>query len=142
MCGDRRETLPKGSYTVYMMRLSVPALFITLLLPLVLFAQDDTLRTTIRADIMSDPRSSQMSPTEIDTLVEALAQQAEAQGVDDDYLEAQSSFDGAYEAPVYQEEAVPYNLLSLALLSLFIVLAGVIVFLAWQRRKRSTSISL
>lgn len=142
MSGDRNKTLPKGSYTIYMMRLSVSTLCIALLLPLVLFAQEDTLRATIRTDIMSDPRSTEMSPTEIDALVEALAQQAEAQGVDADYLETQSSFDEGYEAPVYEEEAVPYNLLSLALVSLFVVLAGVIAFLAWQRRNRSASLSL
>ncbi len=100
--------------------------------------EEDALRAAIRADIMADPRSVEMSPTELDALVEALAAQAEDQGVAGEYLEAQNSFDDVpFEAPVYEVlESVPYNALSLAIGAFFIVLIGVWLFLAIQRKKR------
>lgn len=108
-------------------------------IPLLVFAQtDDSLRTKIRADIMSDPRSSEMSPAEIDGMVEALAGQAEEEGVAADYMEASNSFDYAIEPPIYQgEEAASssYDPLMIALLSLFVVLAGVAGFLIWHRKR-------
>ncbi|MBI2612255.1 hypothetical protein HYW59_00350 [Candidatus Kaiserbacteria bacterium] len=46
------------------------------------FAQDSTdLQATIRAAILSDPRSSGMTEEEIDAMVAALASEAEMQGV-------------------------------------------------------------
>jgi hypothetical protein len=57
-------------------------LFVLSLVPQLLHAQSDTeLEATIRAAIMSDPRSSEMSDAEIDALVLALSQGAEEQGV-------------------------------------------------------------
>ena len=106
------------------------------LMPFLAFAQEeDTLRSTIRADIMSDPRSSEMSPMEIDALVNALATQAEAQGVAQDYLESQNSFDYAVEPPVY-EESTSLNPTAIAILALVIVVGGVALFLIWQRNVR------
>ena len=108
------------------------------ILPLFAFAQEeDTLRAAIRADIMADPRSAEMSPTEMDALVEALASQAESQGVASEYLEAQNSFNTPFEAPVYEPPpVVPYDALALAIGALLVVLLGVWVFLATQRKKR------
>lgn len=107
-------------------------------IPLLVFAQtDDSLRTKIRADIMSDPRSSEMSPAEIEQLVEALAGQTEEEGVAADYMEAGNSFDYAIEPPIYQGEETapsPFDPLMIALLSLFVVLAGVTGFLIWHRK--------
>ena len=105
-------------------------------MPFLAFAQEeDTLRSTIRADIMSDPRSSEMSPTEIDALVNALATQAQEQGTAQDYLDAQNSFDYAVEPPVY-EENTSINPMAIALLALVIVVGGVALFLIWQRNVR------
>ena len=104
------------------------------LMPFLAFAQEeDTLRSTIRADIMNDPRSSEMSPTEIDALVNALAAQAQEQGTAQDYLDSQNSFK-QQAPPVYQEPAATLNPLAIALLALVVVLAGVAIFLIWQRR--------
>ena len=101
--------------------------------------QEDALRSAIRADIMSDPRSSEMSPTEIDALVEALATQAEAQGTAQDYLDSeQNTFNEPASAPVY-EETYTINTLALAIAALLLVLAAVTAFLIWHRGNRSAA---
>jgi hypothetical protein len=105
-----------------------------LILPILAFAQSETaLREAIRADIMKDPRSSEMSSAEIDTLVNALASQAQQQGTAQDYLDGQNSFE-QQTPPVYEEPAATLNPLALALLALVVVLAAVAIFLIWQRR--------
>ena len=110
--------------------------FLLFLLPLFAFAQEgDSLRAAIRADMMADPRSAEMSPTELDALVEALAARAEEQGVAGEYLEAQNSFDAPFEAPVYEPPAVEYDALSIAIGAFFLTLLGVWIFLAVQRKK-------
>ncbi len=117
-------------------------LFLLLLLPFSALAQEeDALRTAIRSDIMTDPRSAEMSPIELDVLVDALASQAEEQGVAGEYLEAQNSFDDVpFEAPVYEPPATsPYDALSIAIGAFFLVLLGVWIFLAVQRKKHHTS---
>lgn len=112
----------------------------TFLLPLLVFAQtDDALRTKIRADIMSDPRSSEMAPSEVDAMVEALAGQAEEEGTAADYLRQGNSFSAATEPPVYMGEETPsssYDPLMVALLSLLVVLVGVVVFLMMHRKSK------
>lgn len=110
---------------------------VAMLLPHTTFAQEDALRAAIRADIMRDPRSAEMSPTEINALVEALAMQAEDQGVAEEYLAAeQNTFDEPAEAPVYQE-TYTLNTLSIAIAILVVVLLAVAVFLFTHRRKAS-----
>lgn len=55
---------------------------LVVVLPLALLAQsDDALRDTIRQAIMVDPRSASISETERELLVDALAAQAQIQGV-------------------------------------------------------------
>ncbi|MFZ2555317.1 MAG: hypothetical protein WAZ27_02515 [Minisyncoccia bacterium] len=117
-------------------RASVALIAAAFLLPFLVFAQsDDALRAKIRADIMSDPRSSEMSPAEIDAMVDALAGQAEEEGVAADYLDSQNSFE-PIAPPIYQEPAATWDPLAIALLSLFVVLAGVATFLIWHRKKK------
>ena len=82
---------------------------------------------------MSDPRSSEMSPTEIDSIVNALASQAEEQGLADEYMEAQNSFDYSVEPPVYVEET-GLTPLGIALITLGVVLVAVAGFLIWHRK--------
>lgn len=109
---------------------------IVALLPLFASAQqEDALRAAIRADIMSDPRSAEMSPTEIDGLVEALALQAEEQGTASEYLESESTFDEVTPAPVF-EEITELNTLSISIAVLILVLAGATAILVWHRHKR------
>lgn len=50
-------------------------------LPLIAGAQSLGLQNAIRAEIMKDPRSADIPPTQIDAMVSALAQTAAAQGV-------------------------------------------------------------
>jgi len=63
------------------------AIFVCALILLFVFAslaaaqENADLQSTIRAAILSDPRSSQMSEEEIDAMVVALAEEAEVQGV-------------------------------------------------------------
>lgn len=117
-------------------------IFLLLLLPLFAIAQEgDALRAAIRADIVSDPRSADISPTELDALVDALAARAEEQGSDEDYLAAQNSFeDTPFEAPVYEPPTTtPYDALSIAIGAFFLVIIGVWIFLAIQRKKHRTA---
>ena len=44
-------------------------------------SSDSELRETVRAAILADPRSAQMSEADVDSMVAALAGEAEAQGV-------------------------------------------------------------
>ena len=111
-------------------------LVIAVLLPFLALAQEDTLHATIRADIVNDPRSSEMSSAEIDTLVNALAAQAQEQGIAQDYLDSQNSFNTSAEAPFFEESPVSTTPLTIALITLFIVLTGVAIFLIWQRNIR------
>ncbi len=64
-----------------------------IIMPMTAQAQEDALRAKIRAEIMNDARSQQMSETEVNTMIEALATEAEAQGVGDVYLDTPQSFD-------------------------------------------------
>lgn len=68
-------------------------LFFAIAAPIALFAQEDDLRAQIRADLMTDPRSAEMSSAEIDALVSALADKAETDGTASAYLESKNTFD-------------------------------------------------
>ena len=62
-------------------RAVVGGLCALVLIPAFLLAQSDDLRAQIRADVMADPRSAQMSESEIDALVEAIAVEADNAGI-------------------------------------------------------------
>ncbi len=94
--------------------------------------RDAALKEAIRADIQKDPRSSQMSQAEIDAMVDALAAQAEEQGVDQQYMDAQNSFQET-PAPVYQPE--PFSLTPLGV-SVLALLAAIIAAFFFLRRHR------
>lgn len=131
---------PQGSYTVYMALARRCALLLVIaMLPLLAFAQEDQLRAAIRADIMSDPRSSEMAPAEIDAMVDALATQAEEQGVAQEYLDSENETFAAEEIPVYYPES-PWDPMAIAILALVVVLAGVALFLLHHRKSRVASI--
>ncbi len=70
-----------------------PQLVIGLLMTLALFssfgfalaqANDESLEATIRAAVLSDPRSQDMTPAEIDAMVAALSRQAQSVGMTSD----------------------------------------------------------
>ena len=69
-----------------------------LFVPLLSFAQltsennEDRLRTEIRSALLSDPRSQSLSESELNGLVGALANEAEEQGVVDDYIPPAPTF--------------------------------------------------
>jgi hypothetical protein len=110
-----------------------------LVFPVLLFAQEDALRAQIRADIMQDPRSSQMSQAEQDALVEQLAAQAEADGTSSDYLESKNTFDTAsLFTPPAEPSAVTRVLLSplgLAVAFLALVLCAVVYYIIHRGRR-------
>ncbi len=56
-------------------------LLIVFLLPAISYAQQTELQATIRGAILSDPRTSGLSQTQIDSIVSVLAQEAEKQGI-------------------------------------------------------------
>lgn len=49
--------------------------------PLFIHAQSSDLQTTIRAALLSDPRTSGLSATQIDAMVEVLAEEAKKRGI-------------------------------------------------------------
>jgi|GEM_PF-1691824 len=106
-----------------------------LVLPLLAFAQGEgeALRAQIRADIIQDPRSAELSPEEVDAMVERLAQEAEASGAAADYLESQSTFDySVLFSPPEEPSALLQALvspLSLAVILLLIVLFAVTYYI-------------
>lgn len=110
-----------------------------LILPLLAFAQSDAemLRAQIRADLMQDPRSSEMTQVEFDALVEEIATEAESSGAAADYLESQSTFDySSLFTPPEEPSALLQALvspLSLAVILLLIVLFAVTYYII--RRK-------
>lgn len=112
------------------------SLILALLVPALLFAQGNTLRSQIRADLTADPRSQQMSQAELDALVEAIATQAEADGSAAAYLDGQNSFDYSAEfaAAAAEEPVTSVNTsLILAVVALGIVLLSVALYIV--RRK-------
>lgn len=56
-------------------------MFLAFAIPLFAAAQESELRATVRAALLSDPRTSTMSQSQIDAMVNILAQEAESQGV-------------------------------------------------------------
>ena len=52
-----------------------------LLVPLISYAQSADLNSSIRAALFGDPRTSTMSPAQIDAMVAALSQRAQQQGL-------------------------------------------------------------
>jgi hypothetical protein len=106
-----------------------------LVLPALVFAQSDAeaLRAQIRADLMQDPRSSEMTSAEFDAMVEEIASEAESSGVAADYLESGSTFDYSSlftppEEPSALLQAV-LSPLSLAVIFLLVVLFAVAYYI-------------
>ncbi|TSC86210.1 MAG: hypothetical protein G01um10148_716 [Parcubacteria group bacterium Gr01-1014_8] len=72
-----------------------------LVLPISVFAQADDsvlLRDEIRASLLSDPRSSELSESELAVLVESLAGEAEKQGVAEDFLPEQTFVPSSFQS--------------------------------------------
>ncbi len=114
-------------------------------LPLIVHAQvgggeiksTDALRVEIKAQLLLDPRSKNLSDAELEALITGLVEEAEASGVASDYSAPQESFD--YSALFTPQEV---NSTSLSLLSpsfiiafffLLLTLIGVILYIL--RRK-------
>lgn len=68
--------------TNYSMRILLTAsIAFSMIAPFTIQAQESDLVTTIRAEIMKDPRSTDIPPAQMDSMVAALAEAAAAQGV-------------------------------------------------------------
>lgn len=97
------------------------------------FAQnsDDELRTSIRANLMSDPRAANLSPAQIDSMVDALAGEAETQGTAAEYLESQHSNDHFAEFVAYNANlprSTPLALyIALGTLLAVVALGGILI---------------
>ncbi len=57
------------------------AVCIGFVMPMMVLAQSADLRATIRAELMNDPRSAQLSGAELDAMVNALAAEAQEKGI-------------------------------------------------------------
>lgn len=104
-----------------------------LLLPLLASAQTSAeLRAKIRADLMADPRSAQLSEAELDTLINALATEAETEGAAEDYFTG-----GTFDYSAAFADAAPLSPsrgpLFLAVLALAVVLISLAIFLMRRR---------
>ncbi len=106
-------------------------------LPLAVSAQEDV-RAKIRADLMQDPRTAELSAEEFDQLVNALAGEAEASPEGMMYLDAKTAPTFVYEeAPVATPS--PYlNALTtpivIALLALFAGVLSLVLFMIRHRK--------
>jgi hypothetical protein len=111
-----------------------------LVLPLIAVAQSDDLRAQIRADLMEDPRTAEMSSAEFEALVDALAGEAEAQGTATPYLESKNAPTFTYDpAPVEEASQIEIILSSPIVIAIFALVAGLlglILFMLIHRRKR------
>lgn len=121
-----------------MARAVVAGLSALIFAPVLLLAQSDDVRQQIRADVMADPRSAQMSAAEIDALVEAIAVEAESAGITAEYMEAKNSFDyeTLFEPP--QEPSKIMQILvspiSFSILLLLLVLGAVVYYIVHKGR--------
>lgn len=119
------------------------ALLALLFVPLIAFAQESDLRAQIRADLQNDPRAQEMSSQEFNALVEALAQESEAQGASGDYLASKQETTYSFPPPsaAATVASVATSPLMLALGALVLVLIAVIVYII-RRRGRSNPADL
>ncbi|MFZ2886938.1 MAG: hypothetical protein WA021_03910 [Minisyncoccia bacterium] len=117
-----------------MRRLIVAAL----VLPLFAFAQSDELRAQIRADLMQDPRASEMSETEMNALIGALAAEAESSGSAESYMGSKAEPTFTYDPPII-EPSNPYLAIltapiMIAILSFIAVILGLVLLMRHKRR--------
>lgn len=116
----------------------------SLFLPTLLFAQNDDIRAQIRAELLADPRTAEMSPTELDALVNALAEETAVSEEGAVYLDAQSAPSYFYDpAPVGEVSpwlAILSAPISLAIFVFLLALAGVLVFMIRHRRNSAADL--
>jgi hypothetical protein len=110
---------------------------VLLLLPLLATAQSDDLRAQIRADLLADPRTAELPPAELEALVAALADEAEATGEAETYLDAKKAPTFTYELPP-SDTTNPYVAILtapiiLAILALIAALLGVLFYMLRAR---------
>lgn len=115
------------------------AAIILMFLPVFAFAQSDALRAQIRADLMQDPRTAEMSEAELNALIDALAEEASETGVAETYLDAQTAPTFTYDS-VPLGETNPYVLILTApiVIATFALLAGIcgVILLLIRRGRR------
>jgi hypothetical protein len=117
-----------------------------LLVPALAFAQSETtLRQQIRADLMSDPRTAQMSLAELDALVEALATEATESGEAATYLDVKAAPTFTYDPPpTGAENAYVAVLTTPIFIAIFALLAGIfgVILFMLLRKKHSNEATL
>jgi hypothetical protein len=115
------------------MRLRIYAALLVALfaLPIFVSAQTD-IYAQIRADLLSDPRTAELTEAEIDALVEALADEATETGVAEEYIEAKNVpdysglFTESIPVPVVGYNVSPLNI-AVVFLSLVLLAVGIYV---------------
>jgi hypothetical protein len=83
----------------------VAALFVLFAAPYAIAQSQDDLRGTIRAQLLSDPRTANLSEAELNAMVELLASEAEAQ----DISSADITWRPQVEEPVAEAPVVAYD---------------------------------
>ncbi len=113
-----------------------------LTVPFAVSAQEDT-RAQIRADLMQDPRTAELSSAELEQLVDALAGQVESTPDGNMYLDAQSAptfvYDDAPVATVSPYYAFLSTPIVIAILALIAGLLSLVIFML--RHKKGTPAS-
>lgn len=125
--------------TVDMMRFFAAVLFLA---PFVAFAQA-SLSEQIRADLLQDPRTAQLSEAELNALVAALADEAESTGEADTYLDAKTAPTFTYDPPPVGTETAFEAIVSAPIvIALSALLAGVaFLVLIMMRKRRGSAVS-
>ena len=72
------QTIYRPAFTLALL---VAVLAFSILIPIVAHAQSGDLRTTIRAELLSDPRTSGLTEEQLSTMVTILAAEAQKRGI-------------------------------------------------------------
>lgn len=111
-----------------------------LLLAAPAFAAESDLRAQIRADLMQDPRTAEMSPEELDALVAALADEAEAAGTATIYLDAKSAPTFVYDPPPRGESVIELLVSAPIVIALSALIAGILGLILLIRHRRRPAV--
>lgn len=110
-----------------------------IVLPIAVSAQEDV-RAQIRADLMQDPRTAELSPAEREQLIDAIAGQVESTPEGNMYLDAQSAPTFVYDDPPVATASPYLTALStpivIAILALIAGILSLVIFML--RHKKGT----
>jgi hypothetical protein len=128
----------------YVVQVVPLVLFIMVTLALVLPVQHvdaqelgSDLSATVRAVLLSDPRSSEMSEVELEAMISALTAQAAEQGMTASDIIWQplplETFEQSSGEPILAQSNVPLLTIVSALVALMVIAFGIIIMYWWHR---------